>query len=293
VRPPLNHLPATSPPSNTYLTDTQRDALDAETKRIIRDSLALISQLETAEKIRVQTETQLFRKKHSSLRSLWEDEAVRDAEEAGMKTVTTHREGVVWFLKNRLERASKEQRERQEIRLNRQIERGKSLLHKAPAMIGVRGDLGSAAAGGGVGRAAQQEEEEDRRAVEALSQDQLRIFEKENEGMLKHYEDTLEQVKYGPSSLPPRRPLLMIAFNRTAESSLLEISELQTQLATNLATQNVHIDNLILDSLATAENIERGNKELKKASEKTSIARSAFFGTVMFCSVVFVWDWFI
>jgi syntaxin 18 len=79
----------------------------------------------------------------------------------------------------------------------------------------------------------------------------------------------------------------------TAESSLLEISELQTQLATNLVTQNVHIDNLIMDSLATTENIQRGNKELKKASERTSIARSAFFGTVVFCSVVFVWDWFI
>jgi syntaxin 18 len=57
--------------------------------------------------------------------------------------------------------------------------------------------------------------------------------------------------------------------------------------------QNVHIDNLIMDSLSTTENIERGNKELKKAAEKTSIARSAFFGTVVFCGVVFVWDWFI
>ena len=48
-----------------------------------------------------------------------------------------------------------------------------------------------------------------------------------------------------------------------------------------------------MDSLATTDNIERGNKELRKASEKASVARSAFFGTVVFCSVVFIWDWFI
>ncbi|KAF8242243.1 hypothetical protein K440DRAFT_617782 [Wilcoxina mikolae CBS 423.85] len=270
ARPPVTRQTTSA---TTYLTETQRDALDAETKTIIRSTLSLITRIESAEKIRVQTEARVFRKKHSSLKSLWEDENVKDTEEAGMKMLTAHRESVIWYLKNRLERASEEQRERQEIRLQRQIERGKSLLHRAPAGVG-RG-----AAGLGVGMAAtkvalEEEEEEERKAVEGLSPDQLRIFEKENEGMLKHYEDTLEQV-------------------RTAESSLLEISELQTQLATNLATQNVHIDNLVMDSLATTENIQRGNKELKKASEKASIARSAFFGTAVFCGVVFIWDWFI
>jgi hypothetical protein len=48
-----------------------------------------------------------------------------------------------------------------------------------------------------------------------------------------------------------------------------------------------------MDSLATTENIQRGNKELKKASEKASIAQSAFFGAAVFCGVVFIWDWFI
>jgi len=38
--------------------------------------------------------------------------------------LAAHRESVVWFLKNRLEKASEEQRERQEIRLQRQVERG-------------------------------------------------------------------------------------------------------------------------------------------------------------------------
>jgi len=40
------------------------------------------------------------------------------------------------------------------------------------------------------------EGEEERKAVEGLSPDRLRIFDKENEGMLKHYEDTLEEVRW-------------------------------------------------------------------------------------------------
>jgi syntaxin 18 len=85
----------------------------------------------------------------------------------------------------------------------------------------------------------------------------------------------------------------MTDWGRSAESSLLEISELQTQLATNLAYQNVHIDNLMQDSMQTQENLARGNKELKKAAEQSSVARTAFLATVVFSSVVFVWDWFI
>lgn len=80
---------------------------------------------------------------------------------------------------------------------------------------------------------------------------------------------------------------------RTAEKSLIEISSLQTQLATNLATQNAYIDNLVQDAMQTTENVERGNKELKKAGEKITIARTAFWGAVVFSGVVFVWDWFI
>ncbi|KAI5813581.1 hypothetical protein BZA77DRAFT_117662 [Pyronema omphalodes] len=249
-----------------FLTDAQRDSLDAETKALIRATLSLINRLESAEKIRVKTEANLFKKKHNSFKALFEDEAIRNAEEAGLKMVTAHREGVIWYLKNRLEQASEEQKERQEVRLQRQIERGKSLLHKAPTRLAPQITISQAAM--------EQEDKKDREAAEQLSPEQLRIFEKENEGMVKYYEDTLEQVK-------------------TAESSLLEISELQTQLANNLAVQNVHIDHLVMDSLATTENVQRGNQQLKKANEKVSIARSAFFGTVVFCSVVFVWDWFI
>lgn len=57
--------------------------------------------------------------------------------------------------------------------------------------------------------------------------------------------------------------------------------------------QNEHIENLVMDSLSTTDDIERGNRELKKAGEKTSMARTAFLSTTVFVGIIFVWDWFI
>ena len=60
---------------------------------------------------------------------------------------------------------------------------------------------------------------------------------------------------------------------RTAQKSLIEISELQTQLVDNLATQSAHIDQLVADSMNTTENVGGGNKQLKKAKERNRDSR--------------------
>lgn len=80
---------------------------------------------------------------------------------------------------------------------------------------------------------------------------------------------------------------------RLAEKSLLEISELQTTLASNLSIQAAHIDQLAEDSHLTTENVGSGNKELKKATERKSTARMVFYGTSMFCLTLVLWDLFI
>jgi syntaxin 18 len=76
----------------------------------------------------------------------------------------------------------------------------------------------------------------------------------------------------------------------TAERSLIEISELQSTLVTNLTEQNEHIEQLVQDSFSTTENVGRGNKELKRASERTSGARILFHSTCAFCAFLVVWD---
>jgi syntaxin 18 len=77
---------------------------------------------------------------------------------------------------------------------------------------------------------------------------------------------------------------------RTAEQSLVEISELQNLLVNNLATQSAHIDQLVAESFETTEGVGKGNKELKKSTERASPARYTFFAAAGLCTFLVVWD---
>lgn len=77
---------------------------------------------------------------------------------------------------------------------------------------------------------------------------------------------------------------------RTAEKSLVEISELQTQLVNNLAVQSAHIDQLVADSFFTAENVGGGNKQLKRATERKSTAKYVFYASCSLSLFLVAWD---
>lgn len=79
-------------------------------------------------------------------------------------------------------------------------------------------------------------------------------------------------------------------FLRTAERSMLEISELQTQLVQNLDIQSANISQLVADSISTTENVGGGNKQLKKASERKSTARMVFWASCGLCGFLITWD---
>jgi hypothetical protein len=87
-----------------------------------------------------------------------------------------------------------------------------------------------------------------------------------------------------------RRFKLTVWNYRTAEQSLMEISELQTVLVNNLQTQAEHIDQLTADSFSTSENVSSGNKQLKKATERPSTAKFTFYAAAGLCVFLIVWD---
>lgn len=84
-------------------------------------------------------------------------------------------------------------------------------------------------------------------------------------------------------------PFVLTPF-RTAEKSLLEISELQQQLVMNLETQSAHIEQLVADAINTQENVGSGNKQLKKATERESTAKWVFYASCGLCTTLIVWD---
>ncbi|KAI4089565.1 MAG: hypothetical protein LQ344_005280 [Seirophora lacunosa] len=301
------HHSSAHPKTPEYFTPPQREQLDAESKSLLRSLHASIRQLEEAETLRQETARKLQQHKHSrrfgfgGALGRWaagDDDARDDSslspeerwEKAGRETLRTWRESVVWFLRKKLEEAGEVQRGMMEKRLQREVERSKSVLYKSRGAKGVDGGFTSGEGGGGGGEmgmngyarqggAMEEEdrrrgvmEEEDRsRGEDGLSEEQVQMLKEENEGMLRHYEDTLDQV-------------------RTAEKSMLEVSELQNTLVANLETQSSNIEQLVADSVSTTENIGSGNKELKRATERKSTARMVFFASCGLCAFLVTWD---
>lgn len=104
-----------------------------------------------------------------------------------------------------------------------------------------------------------------------LTQEQLQLFEEENDSLMKHYSDTLTQVTQ-------------------AEKSLMEIQSLQTTIAQNLVAQGEVIADLVVNADMTDENVLRGNRELKRASERTRWPKYMYHVTLYLCAGLVVWD---
>ncbi|EEP77339.1 conserved hypothetical protein [Uncinocarpus reesii 1704] len=288
-----------------HLTDEERDSIDSSTAILLRDLSSSIENLASAETLRQETQSSLFRKKFGyKLNSrIWKwagggadgaEQASRSAEqevaEDSEKTMKTVRENVLWLLRRRLEAAVEVQRAMVEKRIERAKEKEKSILYKS-GRASVSGGAGAGAAAQGRASEYQAMLDDDVAKTKApvrvhdpfvdekmmadiesqLSPEQLQLFAQENDTMLKHYEDTLSKVQ-------------------NAEKSLLEIGSLQQTLVAHLSTQEDYISQLVTDASTTHTNIGRGNQELKRANERKSTARAVFWGTVGLCTGLIIWD---
>jgi len=269
-----------------YLTDRQREEIDAETKQLLRELNASIRNLADAEQLRQNTETSLTRKKYARIGlgvlSTWAAGGEghtkpyeQELEEAKANVISTHRENVLWYLRQKLQECGSFQASMMEIRITREVEKNKSVLYKTQGQLlpdlGGFDDAPTPPPKFKGSKGAQLEAQQGHNVEDELTPEQLQLFEKENQDMMKHYESTLDQV-------------------RTAEKSLVEISELQTQLVNNLATQSAHIDQLVADSFYTTENVGGGNKQLKKATERKSTAKYVFYASCGLSLFLVVWD---
>ena len=189
---------------------------------MLRELNAAIRQLSDAEQLRQNTEATLAQKKRArngfGLLGRWAAGGVGDSKSpeeeidaARASTIKMHRESVIWYLTRKLEECGEVQRSMMETRLYREIEKSKSVLYKTRAsrrmsavLAGMDGDVSEVDKPGGTrkppgyaaNRAAHMDESERKGIEQQLSPNQLQLFAKENQDMLKHYEDTLDQVRY-------------------------------------------------------------------------------------------------
>jgi hypothetical protein len=213
---------------------------------LLRDLSSSITNLQSAESLRQDTEAQLLRKKYGRPGgALWrwagggreEEEAGKSEEqlaaENSARMTRSVRESVLWFLRRKLEDAAEVQRGMVEKRIERVREKEKSVLYKVQQQQKQQQ--------GKKPHAVQDVEQQqplvdkpvydtsaalsaaDAAAIETqLSPAQLRLFAEENDTMLKQYEDALSKVQYVPVSLLPRKSKL------TKFSSLKECGKITT-----------------------------------------------------------------
>lgn len=124
-----------------------------------------------------------------------------ELEEAKANTVKAHRESIIWYLQRALEECGRFQSSMMEIRLTREVEKSKSVLYKArgtmPATDDFSGMNGAYSAGTDHrGKTTHIEEADPVTVEQQLDPEQLQLFAQENQDLLKHYEDHLDQVRY-------------------------------------------------------------------------------------------------
>ncbi|EXJ90353.1 hypothetical protein A1O1_03452 [Capronia coronata CBS 617.96] len=277
-----------------YLTDSQREAIDHETSSVLREINTKITNLSSAVNLQHDTAMKLLEKKYGRPDGfLWRwaagDGDAPDAgksskqieEEGRIRTLKSVRDGVLWYLSKRLNDAIMVQQEMVEKRLERERQKQMSALHD-PRNKGVRAagepefntdgpetlpnrDL----RGHDEYRPWNDTPRKDQ--TQQLSAEQLQLFEEENRSIFEHFNDQLAKVTQ-------------------VEKSLMEISSLQQTLVGHLSVQGEMIGSLVTDAANTDENVRKGNRELKRASERGSTARLVFYATVGFCSFLVVWD---
>lgn len=119
--------------------------------------------------------------------------------ETAANTIKEHRENVLFLLRLRLQQAGQLQVSMMETRIMRELEKNKSVLYKARGRMGQ--ELGEPAVPafeykGGEGMRMEQQSEHKHNVDDELTPQQLQMFEKENQDMVRQYENTLNQVKY-------------------------------------------------------------------------------------------------
>jgi len=193
-------------------------------------------------------------------------------EDAKLETEKAHRDGVILSLRMRLQQAGRVQEDIVSTRLNREIERSRNILSQSRTeRFAVDVPSSSTRSGNTLSAydldlesdlAAKKEREQIRLDLESkMSPEQLQLLQSEETTMLKHYNAELEKIQ-------------------RAQSSVMEISNLQTELTMHLNMQAENISQLVSDSFETAGNVEEGNKQLEKAKDKFRPAQWVFYVAV-------------
>ena len=294
---------ASSWANTRHLTNEERDQIDLQARVILKRCSDRVKEMEAIEKRRFLKYTiylrlvskvaenfttgraELVASKTNPLARLLPARLRQDESTLSSDVIAAHHSSITWYLSRRLTEASQMQKELQEERIKRQLERTRSLASTAgqdaltmssrnitsvssssntktpgswlestiAATIGIPSSPDSQKVSSYVPPESAYASEEDDEELE-LSASQIMQFEAENANILKGVQDTLESVQQ-------------------AEARLMDISALQMELVTHLTRQTELTDQLYEDALATTSTVEKGNEQLREAKRRAKDGR--------------------
>lgn len=272
-----------------WLNDRERDEVDWQAKTVLKRCIERVRELEQAEKNRHAKAAQLIGSSSTMSASSRANQFSRllglpallpsnDAEKSE-EMLHAHRSQVSLYIGRRLADVGRVQKEQQEVRVLRQLERQSMSTAGAAGAIHVSGP--ASGAGGSKGKAREDDgaipaifvpdpiqssqgdpdgygyggEDEDYTPIDSLlSQSQIQQFESESSALLQEANSALASIE-------------------KAQTSLLEISSLQSELAVHLTQQMELTDQLWEDSVMVSGRVDEGNKQLKEARERNKEGR--------------------
>ncbi|KAH9017613.1 hypothetical protein EDB85DRAFT_2015353 [Lactarius pseudohatsudake] len=249
-----------------FFTNAERDQIDMQARTILARCADRVRGMESLEKQRAERVARTSNPLYRLLPALLLSDNVITASEF----VSAHCAGVTWYLTRRLTQVSQMQRDMQEERVRREIERTRTLgsgvarelvgTNVGASQPGSTSWFGSASSALGASWVTPQHappEELDPLGSDdevELSASQIQQFEAENAQILRSAEDSLATVQQ-------------------AEARLLEISALQAELIAQLTRQTEVSDQLYEDAIATSEMVEKGNVQLREARRRARDGR--------------------
>jgi len=209
--------------------------------------------------------------------------------------VAAHHASITWYLNRRLTEASQTQKEMQEERVKRQLERTHTLGsgaakeaalmgHQSSIPISVSGpeQAQSSAHGSWLGNASSNLASSLAATIgvnsgwnEARPSHTMTPVEDIEEDDEDDYELTASQIMQfeDENAAILRNAQDTLASVQQAESRLLEISQLQTELIAHLTHQTELTDQLFEDAIATTSTMEKGNEQLREARRRGKDSR--------------------
>jgi syntaxin 18 len=211
--------------NSTSMTDSQRKRIEEETQSALKTISTTLRNLSQVTKQDADFKLQIAEKARSkrSLGALgrWAagmDTVAKSPEEieevAIIDTERLHREAIIFYLQKRLEIVSEAQRDMVAVRLQRTVEKNKSVLYKAnlgqnnaqlDALLGgqaiTKGKLttdgGYNESSSGTRSAALREDDERKQTLDSLlSPEQVQMFEQEQEDMVRYFNSELQKIRY-------------------------------------------------------------------------------------------------